>query len=88
MELYAVVTKLVGPTSPIGSTREDNERFENLKAMTELADRLLTDIDRIATDNKGRTEYSMKRAGEFCDKFLDKIGIARDEALKELANAK
>jgi hypothetical protein len=76
--LYNVVTKLVGPTRPIGSTGEDNERFENLKALTELVDKLLTDIDRIAAEDKNRDEFSMARAGQFCDKFLDKIGIPKE----------
>lgn len=75
MELYDVVTKLVGPTFPVGETTEDNQRFENLQALTALVDRLLTDIDMIATLNQKRQEYSMKRAGDFCGKFLDKIGI-------------
>ena len=78
MELYDVVTKLVGPTRPVGETHEDERRFENLKALTGLVDRLLTEIDEIATFNATREEFSMKRAGEFCGKFIDKIGIRND----------
>lgn len=75
MELYDVVLKLVGPTQPIGETNEDNKRFENLLLLTNLIDRLLTDIDFIATNNAKRAEFSRKRAGEFCNKFMDQIGI-------------
>ncbi len=75
MELYDVVTKLIGPIKPIGETGEDNKRFENLKAMTELVDKLLTDIDDVAYDNKDRQEYSMKRAGEYASSFYKQIGI-------------
>lgn len=75
MELYDVVTRLVGPVQPVGESHEDERRFENLQTLTALVDRLLTDIDEIATNNAKRAEYSMKRAGEFCGKFLDKIGI-------------
>ena len=74
INLYEVVKKLVGEINPVGETRIDDQRFENLKAMTELVDNLLGDIDRVIP-NKDRAEYSMKRAGEFADKFFDKIGI-------------
>jgi hypothetical protein len=75
MELYDVVTKLVGPTNPVGETRADDERFENLKALTGLVDQLLVDIDRIACANNGRPEFSMTRAGKFCAEFLTQLGI-------------
>ena len=78
MELYGVVLKLVGPTFPIGETNEDERRFENLKELTKLVDLLLRDIDQIATLNADRVEFSMKRSGDFCNKFLDKIGISND----------
>lgn len=80
MELYDVVTKLIGPVRPVGETHEDERRLENLKALTELTDQLLTDIDEIAADNKNRPEYSLTRAFNFCNKFLDKIGIQKDGA--------
>lgn len=75
MEMYDVVMKLVGPTRPVGETYEDARRFENLAVLTRLVDRLMTEIHEIATENTKRQEYSMKRAGEFCGKFLDNIGI-------------
>ena len=75
MELYDVVMKLVGAVEPIGETREDDRRFENLKALTSLTDELLTAIDTIALNEKDRVEFSRKRAGAHCKKFLDKIGI-------------
>lgn len=70
MELYDVVTRLIGPVHPVGETHEDERRFENLKNLTELVDRLMTDINEIAADNAKRPEYSMRRAGEFCAKFI------------------
>jgi len=75
MTNYDVVKKLIGPINPVGETNTDNERFENLKAMCELVDQLLTDIDDVAYKNKDRHELSMKRAGEYASKFYDKIGI-------------
>lgn len=74
MEVYDVVKKLIGPIKPVGETNEDSRRFENLKAMTQLIDELLTDIDAVGME-KSRVEYSRKRAGEFADAFLTKIGI-------------
>jgi len=74
MEVYDVVKKLVGEIKPVGETNTDNDRFENLKAMTDLVDKLLTDIDDVITE-KNRHEFSRKRAGEFADEFFTKIGI-------------
>ena len=78
MELYGVVLKLVGPTFPIGETNEDERRFENLKELTKLVDLLLRDIDQIATLNVDRVEFSMKRSGQYCHEFMDRIGISND----------
>lgn len=75
MTLYEVVIKLIGPVNPVGETNKDEERFLNLQAMTELVDKLLTDIDTVAYKNREKVEFSRKRAGEFAKKFLDKIGI-------------
>ena len=72
MELYDVVKKLVGSIKPIGETDEDNKRFENLKVMTNLVDKLLFDINCVAL-RKERHEYSMKKAGEYADTFLKDV---------------
>ncbi len=69
MEIYDVVKKLVGPISPVGGTNTDDERFENLKVMTELVDKLITDISNVSAYEYSH-EYSSKRAGEFARDFL------------------
>ena len=74
MELVDIVRRIVGPVRPIGEANSDEERFENLKQLTELVDYLIGDIDHVA-GNKHRAEYSMKRAGEFADRFLTNLGI-------------
>lgn len=71
MTLHEIVKKLVGRIDPVGETNTDNDRYENLKVMTELVDALLTDIDMVAMYNKNRQEFSRKRAGGFASKFLD-----------------
>ena len=75
MTNYDVVIKLIGRIMPIGETQEDDRRFENLKAMTELVDLLVSDIDRAAMINN-RGEFSIKRSQEFANKFLNDLGIA------------
>lgn len=73
LTVHEIVKKLVGPISPVGETTADNRRFENLKAMTQVVDRLLFDINEVAVYNNGRHEYSMKRAGEYAGQFLDNV---------------
>jgi hypothetical protein len=76
MTNYDVVKKLVGAINPVGETNTDNERFENLKEMTHLVEMLIIDIDRVATNNQNRHEFSLKRAGDFASKFMtDDLGI-------------
>jgi hypothetical protein len=77
IELQEIVNRIVGPIHPIGETYNDDLRFENLKLLTGLVDRLLFDIGQVATD-KDRTEHSMKRAGEFAHKFLTEIRDAAE----------
>ena len=81
MDLYEVVQKLVGPTEPIGETQTDNIRFENLKALTNLTSKIITDLCRLKRTCENQKEYSIKRAGQYAAKFLtDEIGI-KDEHL-------
>jgi len=71
-----VINKLIGNINPVGETNTDNERFENLKAMCELVNNLIVDIDDMAYRNKDAYEFSKKRASEYAKKFLtETIGI-------------
>ena len=72
MDIHEIVKTLVGKIYPVGETNADNDRFENLKAMTELVDELLSDIYRVARGNN-RHEYSINRAGQFASSFLDEV---------------
>ena len=51
MDIYEVVTKLVGRINPVGETETDNERYENLKVMCELVEKLIVDIDNVGYSN-------------------------------------
>ena len=75
IDVYKVVKKLIGEIDPIGETQTDDKRFENLKAMTKLVDRLIFDIDAIAYRYKNNHQFSMKRASEFASKFITDLGI-------------
>jgi len=71
-----IVNKLIGPIDPVGETTADDARYENLKAKCELVEQLILDIQYVAKSSKGRSEYLMKRAGEYADRFLtNTIGI-------------
>lgn len=77
MDLYEVVMKLVGPVQPVGETRADDERFENLKTLTGLVDMLLFEIDRIAAFRTDH-QFSVKRAGKHCADFIDQVSIPKE----------
>ncbi len=72
MEIHEIVKKLVGEINPIGETREDDKRFENLKVMTELVENLIADIDNVAYRYENNYQFSMKRASKFAKEFLFK----------------
>jgi len=75
MDIYEVVTRLVGPIKPVGETHADEIRYENTIELLRLMTKLHGLIDEVATDNKDRQEYSMKRIGEACNQYLDNLGI-------------
>ena len=68
-EIIKVIDKLVGGIEPQGETIIDNERFENLKTLTEVLEHYHQKVYDVSYYKK-RQEYSVKRAGEFADKFI------------------
>lgn len=75
IDVYKVVKKLVGNINPIGETNTDNERFENLKMLCELVEKLVIDIDEVSYLNKNAHQFSIKRASDYANGFINKIGI-------------
>ena len=75
MDIYDVVMKLVGPIQPVGETRTDDERFENLKVLCTVTDRLVAAIDDIGYRCKDAHQYSIKRAADRATKFMNDLGI-------------
>lgn len=76
MDLYEIVKKLNGPIYPQGDTCMDDTRFTNLEKLTSLVDKLLSDIDDVAA-LKGSHEYSVSRAGNHANAFLESIGVEK-----------
>ena len=72
MDIYEVVEKLVGPISPVGETNTDNARYENLKELIELTDKLVGKISSCAY-LKDSSAFSISRAGKSCQGFLDDL---------------
>lgn len=76
MDNYDVVRKLIGEIRPVGETNEDINRYENLKAMCELMDKIDTAIKDVAWDFKNRNEYSIKQSVKYAEDFLKGMGSA------------
>lgn len=72
MEVHEIVLRLIGPVQPTGEHNTDQQRLENMRALTELTDRLLTEID-AATKSADRPEASMKAIGSHARNFLDDV---------------
>jgi len=72
MNIHEIVMKLVGPVHPIGDHGIDQVRLANMKALTELVDRLLFEIDAI-TPNADRAEASMKAVGVHARDFMGRV---------------
>ena len=75
MNLHEIVTRIIGPISPIGDSAVDDGRFANLEYAIDLANRLLFDIYCVAL-KCGSEFISVKKAGMRAKKFLTEV---RDE---------
>lgn len=73
--LEAVVMQLIGPIDPVGETNTDNKRYENLKTLTELVERLFVNLNDVVYLNHSSRECSRKRAAEFVQKFFKGMGV-------------
>ena len=70
MEVYEIVVKLIGPIEPIGDSRVDENRLENMNKLQELINKLVCDIyDVSQTPHNG--EHSIKKAVENSDAFMN-----------------
>lgn len=74
IDVYEVVKKLIGEIEPVGSSEIDAKRFENLKAMTGLIERLIDDTYEVGK-YRNNHQASMKKAAEYADKFSEALGL-------------
>jgi len=74
MEIYDVVTKLIGVVEPVGETNEDDRRYENLQTLIDLTEKLLFDIGQ-TSNYRNRVEFSMKRAGDYAKDYLNEVHV-------------
>jgi len=77
MELHEIVMKLVGPVAPVGETNADDRRYENLKVLTDLMDKLMREIYEVSHTSRG--EFSIKRAADYSAEFLTEIAEYAEE---------
>lgn len=74
-EIHEVVTKLIGPITPVGETRTDETRLANLLDLIVVIDMLLVDVDHIA-ERKDDHRYSVNTAGKAAyEAMINKFGI-------------
>ncbi len=75
MDIFEVVKKLIGPVDPVGASHIDEFRYDNLKNLTELTEKLLIVICEIDHQYKNNHQASMKKASVHCAEFLEANGI-------------
>lgn len=71
--VFNALCLLIGPINPIGDSREDEIRFNNLETFVEVFDKMYCVMDDIVYYNKGKHEASIKRAVDCCNQFLTKF---------------
>ena len=69
MDIHEIVKKLIGPIDPVGETRADAVRLENLKMAIHLVEEMVSELHGVAT-HAIRQEFSMAKAGKLADQFL------------------
>lgn len=69
MTNYELIKKVIGNIQPVGETRTDEIRLENLKATIELTEALLDDIKDVARES-GAHQHSIAEAGKVAENCL------------------
>lgn len=70
--IIKIIDALNGSVRPVGETNTDNKRFDNLKALEEIIDCLLDDIQMLIP-NRNIYEYSVNRAGNEAVEYLQEV---------------
>lgn len=72
MELDEIVLRLVGPVRATGQHEVDQQRLDNLKVLTGLVEKLLTEIQG-ASASANNHQDSMKAIGLYAKDFLKEM---------------
>ena len=73
MDLQEIVMKLVGPVKPVGCSETDRKYFDNLEELIKLTETLIDTIEEVALMDKGRTEFSIRKASEKARVFMQDL---------------
>lgn len=73
----------LGCIIPTGEEYVDDIRFDNLVEVCALIDRLIFKVTDVST-NKGRSEYSVNKAGEYAYNYMKELHQSLGEDLEEL----
>lgn len=68
-----VLFNLVGKVAPVGESREDEVRLENMEKLVWIFDKIHSKIDEIAYQYKDSPYASEKRIGLLADKCLREL---------------
>jgi hypothetical protein len=80
--LYETVKAVTGEISPIGETNTDSIRLVALREQLALIDKMVSDVNDVCA-LRGRTEFSIKKAGEEAHKYLTELRDFLIESLEE-----
>ena len=72
MDIEEIVMKLVGPITPRGDSRADEERLKNLHTLIEVVDCLLGRIALVSSYAE-RPEGSMADMGKVAQRFMEEL---------------
>ena len=76
MEIEDIVKKLIGEISPLGCSRRDEDRLNNLRKYLTLIEVLLAEVAYVSTYRDSH-EHSVKEIGMTAYKFLEEINYGR-----------
>lgn len=79
MNNLELVKKVIGNIHPAGDASRDGERFDNLVAMCNLVNDLVTEIDDMVYRNTHAREASVVKSRDYAKSFLTAIlGICEE----------
>lgn len=68
------VKRIIGKIVPTSDANTDGDRLENLKNMCTLIEKLVVEVDHVATRFKDSPYDSEKACGQYASDFIGKLG--------------